>query len=94
MKSCDIWNICNQDHLVAIEVAMSSTHERANIEMDFEKASVDVVVVGCINQKVLDEVGNIVKAMPEKYKIKTRGFLLSEILKKDPEEFVKKIVGE
>ena len=77
--------------LVGFEVAMTSAHEKENIEKDFFKAKVDFVIVACINDIVLKEVQKIVLEMPEEIKSKTKVCLISKILKAESEEILSNI---
>lgn len=80
--------INKNDLLVCIEVAMTSVHEKENIDKNFLKAKADFVIVSCINQKVLKKVKEIVSGLPENIKNKTQAILLSELLSKKPDEFI------
>lgn len=75
-----------QNKLIAIEVAITSAHEKINIEKDIQLARADVVVIGCRDIKVLDEVNAIIKELSEDLRIKVRAFLLSKILSMDLED--------
>lgn len=77
-----------QEKLVAIEVAITSAHEKANIEKDINLARADLVVVGCKDEKVLNEVNAIIRELGEELKNKARAFLLSKILSISLEELV------
>jgi hypothetical protein len=69
-----------QNKLIAIEVAMSSAHEKENIEKDINFARADSVIIGCKDEKVLSEVNAIIRELAEELKSKARAFLLSKIL--------------
>jgi hypothetical protein len=73
-----------EDRLVAIEVAMTPGHEKANLELDLLKAGVDVVIVGCKNRLVLDKVSRIIDELPEEIAHRAKACLLSEILRMEP----------
>lgn len=70
----------HEDRLIAIEVAMTSANEKANIEKDINPARADFVLVACRDKKVLQEVEAIIKELSEDLKSRTRAFLLSKIL--------------
>jgi hypothetical protein len=70
----------HEGKLIAVEVAISSAHEKANIEKDINLARADLVVVGCKDEKVLSEVNAIIWELSEELKSKARAFLLSKIL--------------
>ncbi|MBI9077684.1 MAG: hypothetical protein JEZ02_19945 [Desulfatibacillum sp.] len=72
----------NNDRLIAIEVAMTPTHERVNIEKDIDLAQADYVIVACKDAKVLDKVEAVIQNLPEPYSKKSRAILISEVLSK------------
>lgn len=76
--------------LICIEVAMTSTHEKENIERDFSLAKAEFVLVGCRDENVQMKVQAILLDLPPEYRTKTHVCLISEILKKKPDEFVTK----
>jgi len=76
------------EFLLAIEVAMTSVHEQENIEKDITLAKADFVIVTCINDKILKEVRNIVSKLPKHMKNNTETCLISELLKKSPDEII------
>ena len=76
------------EFLLAMEVAMSSVHEQENIEKDITLAKANVVIVACINDKILKDVQNIVSQLPENIKNITEACLISLLLKKNPDEIV------
>jgi len=78
----------HENMLIAIEVAMTSVHERENIEKDIGIAKAGNVIVACKDKKVKDEVMQFVKEMPEEMRIKTTVCLLSEILKRNLPELI------
>jgi len=69
-----------QGRLIAIEVAMTSVHEKANIEKDINLAKADLVIIGCKDNKVLSEVNAIISELNDDLKGKVRAFILSRIL--------------
>ncbi|MDD2731312.1 MAG: hypothetical protein PHW33_04305 [Candidatus Portnoybacteria bacterium] len=75
--------------LVAIEVAMTSAHEKANIEKDIGMAKAGLVVIGCKDAKVLDEVNAIIKEMSEEVRLMVKTFMLSRVLSMGIEEICK-----
>jgi predicted GTPase len=79
------------DSLICIEVAMTSAHEKENIEKDFSLSKADYVIVACKDKKVKKEVQEIVSEMPEQFRNKTEVCLLSELLNKKPEDFVRNL---
>ncbi len=79
----------SQGRLIAIEVAMTSAHEKANIEKDIGMAKAGLVIIGCKDGKVLDEVNAIIGELSEELKSKVRAFILSKILGMNVEEMVK-----
>jgi len=79
---------CLRMNLIKI-IAMTSVHEKENIEKDINLARADYLIVACINQKVFKEVQDIIKEMPEYLKNKTEVYLISELLKINPDEFIK-----
>lgn len=81
----------HEGRLIAIEVAMTSVHEKENIEKDFSKAKADFVIVACRHEKILKEVQEIVLQMPEQIRNKTEVCLLSELLRKKPDELTKNL---
>ena len=69
-----------ESKLIAIEVAMTSAHEKANIEKDIGMAKAGLVIIGCKDGKVLDEVNVIIAELGDELKSKPRAFILSRIL--------------
>ncbi len=74
------------ERLIAFEVAMTSTHEKENIEKDLIQARADSVIVACRNQKVREDVQRLVSEMPEQMQKKTKVLLVSELLNKKPDK--------
>lgn len=66
--------------LVAIEVAMTSAHEKANIEKDVGMAKAGLVIIGCKDVKILDEVNAIIKEQSEEVRLMVKAYILSKIL--------------
>jgi len=77
----------HDNRLIAIEVAMTSVHEKENIEKDISIARADFVIIGCRDEKVLNEVNSIIQGLDEAMKSKTRALLLSGVLKMDIKDF-------
>lgn len=71
----------SEDRVIAIEVAMTQGHEKANLEKDLLKARVDAVIVGAKNRRVLDKVHGIIDELPEGIAHRAKAYLLSDILK-------------
>jgi hypothetical protein len=78
-----------ESKLIAIEVAMTSAHEKANIEKDIGMAKAGLVIIGCKDGKVMDEVNAIIGELSEDLKSKARAFILSRILGAGIVELVK-----
>ena len=89
-KSIDV-AIQTNELLICIEVAMTASNEKSNIEKNFEFAKADFVVIACKDNKVEDSVQAIVQDMPEHIKSKTEVYLLSELMSLKPDEFVENI---
>lgn len=75
-----------QGKLIALEVAMTSAHEKANIEKDIGMAKADLVIIGCKDGKVLDEVNAIIGELGDDLKRKARAVILSKVLGMNVEE--------
>ena len=69
-----------EGRLIAIEVAITSAHEKENIEKDINLAKADIVIIGCKDEKVLSEVNAIISELNDDLKGKVRAFILSRIL--------------
>lgn len=69
-----------ESKLIAIEVAITSAHEKANIEKDIGMAKAGLVIIGCKDEKVLNEVTAIIGELNGELKSKPRAFILSKIL--------------
>jgi hypothetical protein len=78
-----------QGKLIALEVAISSAHEKENIEKDINLARADFVIIGCKDDKVKEEVLEIIADLPEDIKHKARVWLLAKILKSEVSELIK-----
>ncbi len=78
-----------ESRLIAIEVAMTSAHEKANIEKDIGMAKAGLVIIGCKDAKVLDEVNAIIGELGDDLKSKVKAFLLSRILGMNVEEILR-----
>ena len=76
------------ESLIAIEVAMTSVHEKENIEKDINMANANSVFVACINVKVQLEVKLIISQMSNKYQKVTKSLQIPELLKMKPEEII------
>ncbi|MFH0831975.1 MAG: hypothetical protein V1886_03890, partial [archaeon] len=77
-----------QNRLIAIEVAITSAHEKANIEKDLQMARADLVIIGCKDNKVLDEVNAIIKELNGDFRIKVKAIVLSKVLNSELEKLV------
>lgn len=69
-----------QNKLAAIEVAITSVHEKENIERDINLARADFVLIGCKDEKVLNEINAMIQELGEELRSKARAFILSRIL--------------
>jgi len=69
-----------QDQLIGLEVALTSVHEKTNLEKDFALCGCDYVIIGCKNDKVLNEVKKTVQALSEEESEKVKACLLHELL--------------
>jgi hypothetical protein len=78
----------SEDRLIAVEVAMSPDHEKANLEADVLKSGVQFVIVGCKNRAILDKVTRIINGLPEQIAHRAKAYLLSEILKMEPQQIL------
>jgi hypothetical protein len=78
-----------ESKLIAIEVAMTSAHENANIEKDIEMAKAGLVIIGCKDAKVLDEVNAIINEQGEEVRLMVKAFVLSRILGMNVEEILR-----
>lgn len=78
-----------ESRLIAIEVAMTSAHEKANIEKDIGMAKAGLVIIGCKDGKVMDEVNAIIGELSEDLKSKARAFILSRILGMNVDEILR-----
>jgi hypothetical protein len=76
------------EFLFCFEVAMTSVHEKENIEKDLIDAKSDFVIVACLNEKVLKEVQKIISEFSNEIQSKTQAILISELLKINPDEFI------
>ncbi len=68
------------DQLIAIEVAMTATHEIINIEKDIQNAKADFVITACKDEKVMSGVLSKLESLPVEIQWKTRVCLVREIL--------------
>ncbi len=82
------------EQLIAIEVAMTSTNEKANIEKDIIKARADFVIVACRNQKVREDVQRLVSEMSDQIQKKAKVLLVSELLNKGLEDVLNFLNGK
>lgn len=71
------------EQLIAVEVAMTATHEKVNIEKDVLNARADLVVTACKDEKVFMGVEKKVLDLPRDIQGKVRVCLVSDVLKKD-----------
>ncbi|MHB9141991.1 MAG: hypothetical protein ACYC25_08970, partial [Paludibacter sp.] len=77
--------------LIAIEIAMTSVHEKDNIEKDYSLAKASRIITACINEKVMKEVQDILQDMEKNMRNNTEVILISELLKENPDELIKNI---
>ena len=76
----------NNSFLLAIEVAMTAVHERANIEKDIQKAKADFVIVACKDKKVLGKVQESIVEILFDLLSRVKVVLISELLNMESEE--------
>ena len=74
--------------LIAIEIQLSKAHIVENAKRDYELAGADYVIFACDTKELAKIVFEIVSQLEEKYSKKTKVFTVSEILKKDPKDFL------
>lgn len=86
-KSMDVL-LQTQEGLIAVEVAMTPNHEKANLEKDLLIGGVDFVIVACKNGIVLNKVTHIINGLPQELAHRSKAYLLSEILKMEPEQIL------
>jgi hypothetical protein len=77
-----------QGKLIAIEVAVTSAHEKENIEKDVNLARANSVIIGCKDVKVLAEVNLIFGELGGELREKARAFVLSRILGMSIEDLI------
>lgn len=70
-----------QNQLIGMEVALTSVHEKTNLEKDFALCGCDYVIIGCKNDKVLKEVKKTAQALNEERRKRVAVCLLHELLK-------------
>jgi hypothetical protein len=88
-KSMDV--ACEIDgNLIALEVAMTASHEKINLEKDVVLAGAYRVVIGCIDEKVKGQVVKDIASLPDEMKSKAMVCRLSEVFKIKLEELIKK----
>ena len=90
----DVGIITSEDKLLAIEVAMTASNEKNNIEKDILKAKANFVIVACKDRKVQGQVEKIVSEMSEEFYNKTKIYLIGDLLKSDPEKVVEEAFQE
>jgi KaiC/GvpD/RAD55 family RecA-like ATPase len=86
-KSIDV-TARDDGRLIAIEVAVSSANEKTNIEKDVDLARADLVIIGCRDKKVLEEVNKIIAGVGTEKQSKTKALLLKEIINLSLKELV------
>jgi len=86
--------IKTNESLIAFEVAMTSTHEKVNLEKDVYQAKASVVVVACRNKSVLKQVEKIISDMAGDIRSKAHAVLVSELIKKDPVAYIQTLLGD
>ena len=75
--------------LIAIEVAMTASHEKANLEKDVLMAKAHCVIIGCKDEKVKQQVSREISSLPLEIQSKAVVCRLSEVFKVKPETLVK-----
>jgi len=81
--------IKHENMLIAIEIAMTSAHEKENINKDINLAHTDMVIIACKDEKVLKEVKTIINELDELARLKTKALLLSRIINISLEELLR-----
>jgi len=76
-KSVDIL-IGTEQEKFAIEIAMSSEHEKINVEKDIA-AGCSRIFIGCKDKTILNEVTKIISGYPEEIKVKLMSCLVQKI---------------
>lgn len=79
----------HEDKLIAVEVAMTSVNEKANIERDINLARADFVIVACRDKKVLQEAEAIISDLDGEFETRAKALLLSKILSMNLSDLIK-----
>lgn len=77
-KTIDILIALNDERIIAIEIALTSVHEKDNILKDIENGC-SQVIVACKDKNVLKQVAEILASMDEQIKEKTRLCLVQNV---------------
>jgi len=70
-----------ENKLIGLEVALTAVHEKINLEKDFALCGCDYVIVGCKDDKVIEEVKKIAQDLNEGRRNKVGVCLLHELLR-------------
>ena len=70
-----------EGRLLAIEIALTSTHERQNAERDLKEARCDWLVIACRDRRVLQGVETSLLDLHASLKERTRLCLLTQLMK-------------
>ena len=73
----------DNDGLIAVEVAMTATHEKVNIEKDIHDAKADFVIVACRDEKVKSAVEKKIAGLSDELKSGVKVCLMGEVLRED-----------
>jgi predicted AAA+ superfamily ATPase len=79
-KHIDV-GIETNERLIAVEVAMTSSHEIINIQKDMQNAKADLVIVACKDERVTDVVHTKLSQLSSELRNKVRVCLVGEVLK-------------
>lgn len=79
-KHIDV-GIETNEKLIAVEVAMTSTHEAVNIEKDIMNAKADLVVTACKDEKVLNEVRKKISGLSSEMQKKVKICEVRDVLR-------------
>lgn len=88
-KSLDIGIELN-GKLITIEVAMTASHEKINLEKDVQMAQAHCVVIGCKDEKVKEQVIKEISSLSDEIRSRATVCRLSEVFKIKLEELIKK----
>ena len=79
-----------QNSLIAIECELSTANINENIDRDFNLAEADFLYIACLDKKIMTRAKEIVDGFPDEIQIKTQILLISDLLKKEPDELIPK----